>query len=134
VAYHRHVHADGLFGGAAVDRHAHSAMWMQDYEGRDMPSITYVVLMTLFTPAVVVFAATVEVDCSAGGVVARVLGNVKPGDALVISGICRENIVIEPEIQRITIDGQGKATVQAPDAVNPRFRSWAGRSRSKVLP
>ena len=87
-----------------------------------MPSITYAVLMTLFTPSVVVFAATVEVDCSAGGVVARVLGNVKPGDALVISGICRENIVIEPEIQRITIDGQGKATVQAPDARQPAIQ------------
>jgi len=83
---------------------------------------TYVVLVALFTPAVVLRAATVEVDCNSGGVVALVLGSVKPGDALMIRGICRENIVIQPEVQRITIDGQGKASVHAPDARQPAIQ------------
>jgi len=83
---------------------------------------TYVVLVALFTPAVVLRAATVEVDCNSGGVVALVLGRVKPGDALMIRGICRENIVIQPEVQRITIDGLGKASVHAPDARQPAIQ------------
>ena len=46
----------------------------------------------------------------------------KPGDTVVIRGICRENIVIQPEVQRIAIDGHGKATVHAPDARQPAIQ------------
>ena len=84
--------------------------------GGNMRWITYVVVIALFTPAVVLRAATVEVDCNSGGVVALVLGSVKPGDALIIRGICQENIVIQPEVQRITIDGQDKAGRLSPRA------------------
>lgn len=57
-------------------------------------------------------SATVTVDCDAGGTIGAALGGLKPGDILVVSGTCREHVVIPAEVARITLDGQGKATIQ----------------------
>jgi nitrous oxidase accessory protein NosD len=37
----------------------------------------------------------------------------KPGDTLLVSGVCDENVVIGQEVQRITLDGQGSAAINA---------------------
>jgi parallel beta-helix repeat protein len=114
--------ASEMFGGATIERVTRtSAMRMRDYGRRDM-SITCLVLIASFTTAADLHAATLEVDCNAGGIVAPALDSMKPGDTLLIRGICRENIVIQPEVQRITIDGQGKATVHATDARQPAIQ------------
>jgi hypothetical protein len=44
-----------------------------------------------------------------------------------VRGTCRENLLIESEVQRITIDGQGKAMIDAPDARRPPSRSSGAR-------
>lgn len=59
-------------------------------------------------------AATVSVDCDAGNTITGALGSVKPGDTLLVSGTCKEQVNIAPEIVRITLDGQKKATIQHP--------------------
>ena len=59
-------------------------------------------------------AATVSVDCDAGGTIQAALGNVKPGDTVQASGTCREQVSFHPELTRITLDGQKKTTIQHP--------------------
>jgi len=59
-------------------------------------------------------AATVSVDCDAGNTVMAALGNVKPGDTVLVSGTCNEQVSFAPEMVRITLDGQKKTTIQHP--------------------
>lgn len=56
-------------------------------------------------------AATVTVDCDAGGSIGATLGSLKAGDTLAVSGTCRESVVIAAEVSRIALDGQTKATI-----------------------
>jgi parallel beta-helix repeat protein len=67
-------------------------------------------------------AATVNVDCNTGGTVGPILSSLKPGDVVLVHGTCRENVLIQAELQRITIDGQGKAAINAADARQPAIQ------------
>jgi len=59
-------------------------------------------------------AATVSVDRDAGNTVMAALGNVRPGDTVLVSGTCNEQVSFAPEMVRITLDGQKKTTIQHP--------------------
>jgi len=59
-------------------------------------------------------AATVAVDCDAGNTITAALTTTKPGDTVLVSGTCKEQVSVNPEITRITLDGQKKTTVQHP--------------------
>jgi len=84
--------------------------------------LTGIVLLGLrLTAAAQAGGATMTVDCSKGPV-GPILSSLKPGDVVVVHGTCRENLLIQPELQRITIDGQGKATVNAADARQPAIQ------------
>jgi parallel beta-helix repeat protein len=63
-------------------------------------------------------AATTQVDCSSASLQAAI-EKARPGDTLLVSGTCEENLVIYEEVARITLDGQGKATIKSPDAGKP---------------
>jgi len=73
-----------------------------------------VLLAVLWSSALPVNAATVSVDCDAGNTITSALGSVKPGDTVLVSGTCKEQVSIAPEIVRITMDGQRKTTIQHP--------------------
>lgn len=60
-------------------------------------------------------AATIKVDCDAGGTIGTALLTLKPGDTLLVKGTCRENVAITAERHRLTLDGQGQTTIDAPD-------------------
>ena len=64
-------------------------------------------------------AATVNIECDRGGAIGPILPTLKPGDVILVQGTCRENLLIQPEVQRITLDGQGKTTIDPPDARRP---------------
>ena len=59
-------------------------------------------------------AATINVDCASGGKVQSAIDAAKPGDRIVVSGVCNENLRILDEVARITLDGQGSATIHGP--------------------
>jgi parallel beta-helix repeat protein len=59
-------------------------------------------------------AATLTVDCDAGGTIMGAVAKVQPGDTVLVSGYCKEHVNIAPEIARITLDGQKKTTVHHP--------------------
>jgi nitrous oxidase accessory protein NosD len=64
-------------------------------------------------------AATVAVDCGAGGALGPTLASLKPGDVLAVEGTCHENIILPVDLHDITVDGQGKSTIAATDARAP---------------
>jgi hypothetical protein len=61
----------------------------------------------------------VNVDCNAEATIGSILGRLKPGDIILVQGTCRENLLIQSEVLRITLDGQGKSTIDAPDPRRP---------------
>lgn len=67
-------------------------------------------------------AATVNVDCNAGGAVGPILNRLKTGDVVLVQGTCQENILIQAQLQGITLDGQRKATIKAPDPGQPAIQ------------
>jgi nitrous oxidase accessory protein NosD len=64
-------------------------------------------------------AATVSVDCDTGNTIQAALGNVKPGDTVLVSGTCKEQVSFNPELVRITLDGQKKTTIEHPGKAAP---------------
>lgn len=60
-------------------------------------------------------AATLSVDCSSASLQAAI-DKAKPRDTLFVSGTCNENLNILEEVHRITLDGQGKSTINGADA------------------
>jgi len=70
--------------------------------------------------------ATVSVDCGNGATIGAVLAELRPGDTLLVRGVCRENVNIPADRSRLTLDGQGQATIDAPDA-GPAALSITGR-------
>ena len=61
-------------------------------------------------------AATITVDCNAGGTIGGTLSGLKPGDTLQVSGTCNEHLLIPEHVVNVTLDGQGKATIKGPDS------------------
>ena len=59
-------------------------------------------------------AATLNVDCDAGNTIASVYATIKPGDTVLVSGLCKEQVNIPPEVTRVIFDGQKKTTIQHP--------------------
>lgn len=71
-------------------------------------------LAGLCFPALAAHAATVSVDCDAGGSINAAIGKAGPGDTILASGTCKEQVSFEAETVRITLDGQKKTTIQHP--------------------
>jgi len=74
-------------------------------------------------------SATISVDCSSEKVQEKI-AQAKAGDVIQVSGTCNESVQIASEVVRITLDGQGKAVVQAPqgrDGIFIRGRDIAVR-------
>ncbi len=61
-------------------------------------------------------ANTHSVNCDSGGTISGALGRLRPGDTMIVSGNCSENVLIPAEVQRIVLDGQAKTTLHGPDS------------------
>lgn len=68
----------------------------------------------LWLPVSIGTAATIPVDCSSGSLQAAV-DKAKPGDTLVVTGTCNENVRIPEQFAKITLDGGKAATVNGKD-------------------
>lgn len=67
-------------------------------------------------------AGTIKVDCDTGNALGTALANLRPGDVVLLHGTCKENVVIQPEVQRITVDGQRQTTINPPDSNQPAIQ------------
>jgi hypothetical protein len=77
------------------------------------------VLAGLWAFALPGLAASVSVDCDAGHTIKAALAGAKPGDTILTSGTCHEQVSFTPEMVRITLDGQKKTTIQHPGKSAP---------------
>ena len=59
-------------------------------------------------------AATVAVDCDAGGKIQAAVDSAHPGDTIQVNGVCNESVRFNDEVSRITLDGKGLATIHGP--------------------
>jgi nitrous oxidase accessory protein NosD len=84
--------------------------------------LLFVVPVALGLTAPPIGAATVNVDCNTGGAVGPILNGLKSGDVLLVQGTCRETILVQAQLQHITIDGRRKATIKAPDPGRPAIQ------------
>jgi parallel beta-helix repeat protein len=76
--------------------------------------MTLVVGATLVSPgpsAGLAQSGTHTLTCGPERTIGQALNTLKPGDTLLVSGTCNENVEIGEEFQRITLDGQGAATI-----------------------
>ena len=70
-------------------------------------------------------AETRPVNCAAGDTIGGVLRTARPGDTLLVSGTCVENVDVTGETGQfdgITLDGQGTATISGPDQSRDTLR------------
>lgn len=63
-----------------------------------------------------------RVDCDKGETISHILRETKPGDSIIVQGTCRENLLIQPETLRISLDGQNKAIIKASNAQSPAIQ------------
>lgn len=73
-----------------------------------------VFLAVLCVSAPLANAATVSVDCDAGQSINAAVAKVRPGDTILASGSCNEQVSFEAEMVRVTLDGQKKTTIRHP--------------------
>jgi parallel beta-helix repeat protein len=78
--------------------------------------ITPLFLLTVlvFLPAIS-HAADRNLNCSTG-TITDFLPRLRPGDRLLVTGTCNENVSIDPRFNSITLEAQGAATINGPDA------------------
>ena len=62
----------------------------------------------------------IRVDCGAGQTIGRALKHAQPGDSIVVTGTCRERVVITTD--RITLAGLGAAVVDGGGGSSNRVR------------
>lgn len=61
-----------------------------------------------------VLAADLPVNCDAGEKISPAVDKAAPGDRVVVSGTCKETVFVRPHKTSVTLDGQGKATIEGP--------------------
>lgn len=86
--------------------------------GRNLSKLVLFWTFILLLPAIGE-AKTVSLACSATKTIQKVLSKLKPGDVLLVSGTCNENVVIQEQVNNVTVDGQGTATIVAADSTDP---------------
>jgi parallel beta-helix repeat protein len=74
----------------------------------------------LWLPLSMAEAANVKLNCDGKNTtIGNAVKKLKPGDTLLVTGTCNENLVILEDVVRVVLDGQGKATIQGPDKTIP---------------
>jgi parallel beta-helix repeat protein len=63
-------------------------------------------------------AETYQFVCGQQRTISGAVQRLEAGDTLFVSGACSENVQIPEQVSNITLDGQGTATINGPDANN----------------
>jgi parallel beta-helix repeat protein len=64
-------------------------------------------------------SASDQLACGSQRTISEALRELNRGDALLVSGACSENVVIPEQVVNVILDGQGSATITAPDPSDP---------------
>ena len=63
-------------------------------------------------------SGTHTLTCGPEKTIGQAIKTLKPGDTLLVSGTCNENLAMGQEVDRITLDGQGTATINGDSSAN----------------
>jgi parallel beta-helix repeat protein len=63
-------------------------------------------------------SGTHTLTCGPAKTIGQAIKTLKPGDTLLVDGVCNENVEIGEEVQRITLDGQGMAFINGDSTAN----------------
>jgi parallel beta-helix repeat protein len=88
---------------------------------RAMITITLVLAVTFLGLGPSVGQAQADkhtLTCGPEKTIGQAIKTLKPGDTLLVSGTCNENIDLGEEVHGITLDGQGSATINGEASVN----------------
>jgi nitrous oxidase accessory protein NosD len=80
-------------------------------------ALGYLGFLAWAASCVVAAAATLAVDCDAGGKLGEALAQARPGDVISVRGACRESVLVASTLQNVTL--QGDATITGPEARRP---------------
>lgn len=106
-------------------------------------TLTHEINSVLLEAAVARCVPTVQADkdsrvhvlaCNAEHTLTQALRHVGPGDTLLVSGICQENVVIPAELHRITLDGRDAVRIRCgrePGNVQPSLSRSAAAFLSR---
>lgn len=64
-------------------------------------------------------SASDQLACGSQRTISEALRQLNPGDTLLVSGACNENMVIPEQVVNVILDGQGTATVNAREPSDP---------------
>ncbi len=84
---------------------------MRDILARIQFTFLCSLLFLLVTLAMAEGSPVYKVDCDKGEAIQNKINEAKAGDVIEVSGTCNENLVIRKEMNDITLDGQGVATI-----------------------
>ena len=74
--------------------------------------------LALFLMVATSGAASFQLICGHKRTISETLQRLRPGDTLLVSGACNENVQIPEQVVNITLDGQRTATINGPDPSN----------------
>ena len=63
-------------------------------------------------------ARTHTLTCGHEKTIAQAIKTLRPGDTLLVRGTCNEHLIVGEEFHRITLDGQGRAAINADSSAN----------------
>jgi parallel beta-helix repeat protein len=88
----------------------------EDMETKQKVRMFLCAMLVSFSMAANSEAATHRLTCGEQRTISDALGHLKPGDTLVVSGTCNENVQIPEQVVNVTLDGQGTTTLNASNA------------------
>jgi parallel beta-helix repeat protein len=59
-----------------------------------------------------------KLTCGPERTIGAAIKTLKPGDTLLVSGVCHENVTLGEEVAGVTLDGQGAASIDADQSAN----------------
>jgi len=86
-----------------------------------MKGFTLVLAVTLLSPGASrgrAESGTHTLTCGHERTIGQALKTLKPGDTLLVSGTCNENLVVGEALHDITLDGQGTAAISGDSSAN----------------
>ena len=77
-------------------------------------------------------SGTHTLTCGPEKTIGQAIKTLKPGDTLLVSGTCNENLAIGQEVDRITLDGQGTATINGDSSANAVTVTGTGNHDTRI--
>jgi parallel beta-helix repeat protein len=94
-------------------------MERENMETKSKIKVLLVSILGLLLTVAISESASDQLACGSQRTISEALRQLNPGDTLLVSGACNENVVIPEQVVNVILDGQGTATITAQDPTDP---------------